>query len=167
MGVLLPIIHAAAAPLLLLPCGTTSTAVVISRTVTPILCQPLEDDDDRRRTGKRVGGLTEKKDKRLQTANMMSIPWRPAGVALLLLFLLKSLIFPGTPQTTFRYSVSSYSSTTVRLDDSTGQPKYETKTESSFRTNVPGLAERLAQEGKRPEAISVFQLFDDTDQIGP
>ena len=86
---------------------------------------------------------------------------------MLLCFLLKGLIFPGTPQTTFSYSVSSYSSTTVRRDDGTGQPKYETKTESSFRTNVPGLAERLAQEGKRPETVSVFELFDDIDKIGP
>lgn len=161
---LLPV-HLAAAPLLLMPCGTTTTAMAISRTTVPILCQPLDDDEDRRRTGKRVGGLAEKKDNLPTPA--LSIPWRSAGVALLLCFLLKSLIFPGTPQTTFSYSVSSYSSTTVRRDDGTGQPKYETKTESSFRTNVPGLAERLAQEGKRPETVSVFELFDDIDKIGP
>jgi hypothetical protein len=47
------------------------------------------------------------------------------------------------------YSVSSYSyssTTVVRADDGTGQPQYETTTQSSFSTNVPGLAERGASE---------------------
>ena len=63
--------------------------------------------------------------------------------------LLKALLFPTT--SSFSYSISSYSETTVRTDDGTGQPKYETKKQSSFSTNVPGLAERLATEGRTPE----------------
>ena len=59
LRMLLPV-HLAAAPLLLMPCGTTTTAMAISRTTVPILCQPLDDDEGRRRTGKRVGGLAEK-----------------------------------------------------------------------------------------------------------
>ena len=69
------------------------------------------------------------------------------GAALLTLLLLKSLLFPAN---TFTYSVSSYSQTTVVRDDGGGKPKYETKRESSFKTNVPGLGRGWRRKGKRP-----------------
>jgi len=49
------------------------------------------------------------------------------------------------------YSISSYSSTTVMRDvDGTGQPRYETQMQSSFSTNIPGLAEKVAERGGGP-----------------
>ena len=50
------------------------------------------------------------------------------------------------PQQSFSYSISTYSESVVRTDDGTGQPRFETRRDSSFSTNIPGLAERLAQE---------------------
>ena len=50
-------------------------------------------------------------------------------------------------------------SSDVVRDDGSGKPKYETKRESSFKTNVPGLAERLAEEGKAPEEMLAVPLF--------
>ena len=50
------------------------------------------------------------------------------------------------PRQSFSYSISTYSESVVRTDDGTGQPRFETRRDSSFSTNIPGLAERLAQE---------------------
>ena len=115
-------------------------------------------DGMEQRRGKRIGGRVEKA---VDTTNdnddgsplsSLALP----GAALLALLLLKSLLFPAN---TFTYSVSSYSQTTVVRDDGSGKPKYETKRESSFKTNVPGLAERLAEEGKAPEEMLAVPLF--------
>ena len=110
------------------------------------------------RRGKRIGGRVEKAVDTTtdnddgSPLSSLALP----GAALLALLLLKSLLFPAN---TFTYSVSSYSQTTVVRDDGSGKPKYETKREASFKTNVPGLAERLAEEGKAPEEMLAVPLF--------
>ena len=43
--------------------------------------------------------------------------------------------------------------TVLLRDDGTGEPKYETRRESSFSTNVPGLTERLAQRDARGHRV--------------
>ena len=56
------------------------------------------------------------------------------------------------------YTVTSYSETTV-VRDAGGDgapPTYETKTQSSFSTNVPGLAERVAEKGGAPPPGLLF-----------
>ena len=50
---------------------------------------------------------------------------------------------------TYSYSVSSYSQTIVQTVDGAGQPKYETKEEQRFETNIPGLAERMVQRDQK------------------
>ena len=43
------------------------------------------------------------------------------------------------------YSFTSYSETTIVRRDGGNEPSYETKRSSSFQSNVPGLAERMAE----------------------
>ena len=127
----------------------------------------LTESSDERRTGKRIGGMAPKEapSEEQKVSPPFSMPSfaGPVAITLLLLFVLMNLLPPSEVQTSsFSYSVSSYSSTTIRTDDGTGEPRYETRSESSFRTNVPGLAERLAQEGKTPTPQPLlFPLFDD------
>ena len=88
------------------------------------------------------------------------IPLAASVVPIAFFVLAASSLFglAGQGGRSFSYSVSSYSETRVLRDDGSGQPKYETKRESSFKTNVPGLAERLAQQGREP-ADAAGRLF--------
>ena len=109
----------------------------------PRAATPLMVEDDReRRTGRRIGGWMPRqppnaKDSGAPTARLLG-----TGVALLVL---RGLLFGGGGDASFVYSVSTYSETTVANDGSDG-PRYETKSQSFFSTNVPGLAERLAEQ---------------------
>ena len=104
------------------------------------------------RKRKRIGGVVRRDADDKETAADVGdglLSKLPAAVALLLLLnFARGLLFPPT---SFSYSVSTYSETTIlREDDGSGQPKYETKRESSFKTNIPGLAEKMASEGREP-----------------
>jgi len=57
------------------------------------------------------------------------------------------------PANTFSYSMSSYSQTMVISDDDTGKPKLETRSKASFSTNVPGLAEQMAERRNTGDAV--------------
>jgi hypothetical protein len=96
-----------------------------------------------RRTGRRVGG-TVPSDKEANAMQPSFSPGNLAGVAIALL-LLKFLFAGDTGTTSFSYTVSSYSETIVRDNE-----QIETRRSSSFKTSIPGLAERLAEEGKEP-----------------
>jgi len=124
------------------------------RSSTPMMA--AEEDDARtddggidggrmsfRSSGRRIGG--GRRVGRSDDARAMELPLGKFAAAIAVLLLGKSLLFAPMPD--FSYSVSSYSLTTVRTgDDGSGVPKYETRTESSFKTNVPGLAERVAEQ---------------------
>ena len=111
-------------------------------------------DTSGRRTGRRVGGGVAP-PKQADARDGPPVGLLRTGVGLgLFLVLLRGLV--GTAEISpeigyYSYSVSSFSETVVRIDDGSGEPKYETRRESSFKTNVPGLAERLAEQGVAPE----------------
>ena len=104
-------------------------------------------------TGKRVGGVVrpnksppeqqpeDGKDVKQQLGKLAA-----RGLLLLVLATISGMLFSPSAPTTFSYSIQSYSETSVRTTGEDGVPKYETKIQSSFKTNVPGLAERLAIE---------------------
>ena len=89
----------------------------------------------------------------------LEIPLAASVVPVAFFALAASSLFglAGQPRS-FSYTVSSYSETRMLRDDGTGEPKYETRRESSFSTNVPGLTERLAQQGRDP-ADAAGRLF--------
>ena len=127
--------------------------------------EPPSWQKEERRSGKRIGGVAKRDEAKPVEAKPMEVtPMEeesspvpaallPIAGVLLVLLMLKGLLFPDPAS--FSYSVVSYSSTTVRTDDGSGSPKYETKTQSSFNTNIPGLAERLAEQGKKPEEAMI------------
>ena len=101
------------------------------------------------RTGKRLGGTSPTARKQqLAAANMA----QPASLVLAVVILGSALFGGGsaTRGTSFSYSVSSFSESRVQIDDGSGQPRFETRRQSSFSTNIPGLAERLAERGQEP-----------------
>ena len=118
-----------------------------------------------KRSGKRIGGVSKRNERDPPPAPVPAAygqddPPPPVPASLLpiagllfVFFMLKGLFFP--PSDSFSYSVSSYSQTTVVTNDG-GSPKYETKTQSSFKTNIPGLAERLADEGRAAPTNGIF-----------
>ena len=129
----------------------------------PRAATPLMVEDDReRRTGRRIGGWIPRqppnaKDSGTPTARLLG-----TGVALLVL---RGLLFGGGGDASFVYSVSTYSETTVlRATDGRDGPRYETKSQSSFSTNVPGLAERLAeQQSKQQGTLPYVERFPTLD----
>ena len=128
-----------------------------ARCMPPALCSPekLEPppNEERRTTGRRIGGAVRKDE---QPENSSSpAPVGALGI-ILALFLLKGFLFPAD---SYQYTVSSFSTTTVRTDDGSGQPQYETRTESSFNTNIPGLAERVAEKGDGFLKADDFRVF--------
>lgn len=110
------------------------------------------------RTGGRVGGVVPNSKSPEPTESEGS----PTVLILLLLAtLLAGRNALGGDEGSMVYSVSSYSSSTtiVRDADGTSEPRYETQTQSSFSTNVPGLAEKMAEKGGGAPADVVGSLL--------
>ena len=112
---------------------------------------------DAARTGGRVGGRVEAATPPTPPspppAAPLLAPWQLGlrAAALLVGLWIGSALFGGGPSmTTYTFS-SSYSETVVRADGGDGEPTLETRSQSSFSTNVPGLAERVAaSQASRP-----------------
>ena len=131
----------------------------------PIVVPMMKADEPQsgKTGGRRIGGSVRRKASRLPAMDDdddWEIPLAASVVPIAFFVLAASSLFglAGQGGRSFSYSVSSYSETRVLRDDGSGQPKYETKRESSFKTNVPGLAERLAQQGREP-ADAAGRLF--------
>ena len=80
-------------------------------------------------------------------------------IGLLAAALLYAMNSGGGGDSTFSYTVSSFSQTTVTTIDDSGKPQYDTKRTSSFQTNIPGLAEKLAEQGSEPADLGLFPLL--------
>ena len=150
--------------------GVLASNAVAGKTATLTVSSPrggvhltMREEDTRepstseygRRTGRRVGGSI-RSDGEVNASHLFSLG-NVAGVAIALLLL--KLLFAGddTRTSSFSYTVSSYSETVVRNNE-----QVETKRSSSFKTNIPGLAERLAEEGKEPADMIRESLMRDS-----
>lgn len=109
-------------------------------------------------SGRRVGGTVRPSSKPLPTTDEPDAPLDLAlGIIPLAFFVLaaSSLLGLNRPEdSSFSYSFSSYSESTYRNDDG----KIETRSNSKFSTNVPGLAERMAQEAAARRMFPMDEL---------
>ena len=118
---------------------------------------PPQSDDEQlvtrsssgKTSGRRVGGTVRPSSKPVPPTTTTDEQDPPLdlllGIIPLAFFLLaaSSLFGLNKPQaSSFSYSFSSYSESAYRNEDG----KVETRSDSQFSTNIPGLAERMAQE---------------------